>query len=151
MPRAHAEELSFHPKLTKAKVSLVSAPKVNQDYKTARLNKVAKPKTVPSTPVPPLDLDKLADAVAMHETGYCKSPGSPKANARNNCWGIMHWPNGKRTLKRYATIQEGKEDFKRIWGTYYKQMPNLRLARTYSGNDKAAAWLKNVTHFYETL
>jgi hypothetical protein len=109
-------------------------------------------KPVVSNAAPPgLDLDKLAIAVAKHETAYCTSPGSPTANARNNCWGIMHWPNGKRTLRTFKTTDEGKEAFKRIWAKSYKRFPDLALARTYSGNDKAAIWLSNVTRFYNEL
>lgn len=129
----------------------------NVNWQTMQLVPFEAPQAVAPKPakkapkVSGVDLDKLADAVAMHETGYCKSPGSPKANARNNCWGIMYWPGGVRTLKTYSSIQEGKEDFKRIWAKHYKRFPDYQLAKTYSGSDKSAAWLANVTHFYETL
>lgn len=95
-----------------------------------------------------LDYSRLADAVAKHETGYCTSPNSPTANARNNCWGIMTWQRGIRELKTYKTIEEGKQDFIRIWSTHYKTFPTLRMAEIYSGKDQSVYWLNNVTKFY---
>lgn len=95
-----------------------------------------------------LDLDKLAWAVAMHETGYCTNLGSPTANARNNCWGIMTWKNGPRELKTYSTTNEGSEDFKRIWARYYGGLPTYQDAEKYSGKDRAQAWYYNVLWAY---
>lgn len=99
-----------------------------------------------------VDLGKLADAVAMHETGYCKSQGSVTANSRNNCWGIMYWPNGVRTLQTFTTIEDGKQAFIDLWKRGYGgRLPTYKDAEVYSGNDKAAAWHANVLHFYNTL
>lgn len=92
-----------------------------------------------------LDLDKLAYAVSMAETGGCKDGTAIK---RNNCFGIMSWPSGKRTPKWYNTQQESFEDFKRIWAKSYKRFPDIVLARKWTGNDKPQQWLKNVTYHY---
>ncbi len=102
----------------------------------------------------PVDLSALADAVAMHETGYCKSPGSPTANARNNCWGIMRWYYDaagvkQRTLRTFKTKDEGKAVFIENWVRGYGgRMPTLKDAKAYSGNDMAATWHANVSKFY---
>lgn len=91
-----------------------------------------------------IDLDKLARAVAQHETAGC-TKGSAKVR---NCFGIMSWTGGKRHFKVYATKEASYEDFKRIWAKSYKVFPNLALAKKYSGNDRAKIWLNNVTKFY---
>jgi hypothetical protein len=101
-----------------------------------------------------VDLSALADAVAMHETGYCTSPGSPTANARNNCWGIMRWYYDaagvkQRTLRTFKTKEEGKAAFIANWQRGYGgRMPTLKDAQVYSGNDMAATWHANVHKFY---
>jgi hypothetical protein len=93
-----------------------------------------------------LDLDKLAYAVAMHETKNCGlNYGS---SAVNNCFGIMTWPNGKRRFKHYSNPSESYADFKRIWTAYYKGFPTIAKAKKWSGNDRASAWLRNVNHYY---
>lgn len=96
------------------------------------------------------DLDKLAKAVAMHETKDCGvNVGSALVN---NCFGIRGWDkNGKPYFKKYATKEDSYKDFKRIWSTYYGQFPNTALAKKYSGNDRPQSWLANVSHYYETL
>ena len=95
-----------------------------------------------------VNLDKLAKAVARHETGDCTAPvGSALVN---NCFGIVSYTGG-RHFKRYATKEESYEDFKRIWATYYKRFPDLAMARKYSGNDRAEQWLANVTSAYNSL
>jgi hypothetical protein len=109
---------------------------------------VAKPaakKAAPKPPVTGYDLDKLAKAVAKHETNDCKAKVG--AAVYNNCFGIKY--NGK--FARYKTKQASYDDFKRIWSTYYKKFPNHALAKKYSGNDRPQTWLSNVTLFYNTL
>jgi len=96
-----------------------------------------------------LNIDKLAKAVARHETADC-TIGSAKYN---NCFGIMQWDKaGNRSFKRYATKEDSYADFKRIWmnpkGWYQGKFPTPFLANKYSGNDRADAWLRNVTKFY---
>lgn len=87
------------------------------------------------------DLDKLAYAVAWHETHDC-ALGSGVTH--NNCFGIK--PNGK--FRWYATKEESYSDFKRIWRAYYGKFPTVALARKYSGNDRPQTWIKNVSEVY---
>lgn len=92
-----------------------------------------------------VDLDKLAYAVAMAETADCTTGIGPRTN---NCFGIMHWPNGVRTPKTYASKEEAYEDFKRIWTRGYGGvMPGMAAAQTWTGGDKPQAWL-NIVHTY---
>lgn len=106
------------------------------------------PVSASEPPVEGYDLDKLAKAVARHETCSCTCGNSA---SRNNCFGIMAWKNGKRYFKAFETKEDSYADFKRIWSTYYKRFPDLALAKRYSGNDKPNAWLSNVTTFYNQL
>lgn len=91
-----------------------------------------------------VDLDRLAKAVAKHETANC-TKGSAKVN---NCFGIMAWSKGKRHFKLYPTKEASYEDFKRLWAKSYGGFPTLAKAKKYSGNDRAHIWLRNVTKFY---
>ena len=88
-----------------------------------------------------LDLDKLAYAVSMQESSGCNSY---IARMYNNCHGIRR--NG--TWQHYSTQQDSFNDFKDIWQRLYGGFPNLKMAKRYSGNDRAKIWLKNVTYFY---
>ena len=102
-----------------------------------------RPENVPTSS---LDLDKLAYAVSMAETGGCKDGTALK---RHNCFGIMQWDKkGLRSPKWYNTKEESFADFKRIWSKSYKRFPDLALARKWTGNDNPATWLKNVKHYY---
>lgn len=94
------------------------------------------------------NLDKLAKAVAVAETGGCKL-GSAKTH--NNCYGIMHWPNGKRQFKPYKSKEDSVADFKRIWSSYYGRYPDLRLAKKWTGSDRPSTWLANVNAVYSSL
>lgn len=106
------------------------------------------PKAATPSAATSYDLDKLAKAVARHETGGC-TLGSGRTH--NNAFGIMQWKNGKRSFKRYETCEQSYEDFKRIWTAYYGRFPDLALAKKYSGNDRPNQWLSNVTAFYNEL
>lgn len=117
---------------------------------------VTPPKTSAGTcgidnmPTGPADLDKLQRAVGRYETGYCTSPNSPTANARNNCHGIMvKYKDGSRELRYFATKGQSAEAFKAIWANGYGgRMPTLQDARRYSGNERACTWLATVIRFY---
>lgn len=93
----------------------------------------------------------LSEAVGLHETGMCNEHKAPEAHRKNNCWGIMVWNNGVRSLKNYSSIAEGRQDFMRLWSTKYKRFPTMAEAQKYSGNDRAKHWLKNVHYFYNKL
>ena len=97
------------------------------------------------------NLDILAKAVARHETASC-TKGYGKEY--NNCFGIK-WGNtapcdnvGRNKMCIYDHPDESYEAFKKIWSTWYGQMPTLKTAQIYSGNDRAITWLNNVTNFY---
>lgn len=86
------------------------------------------------------DLNKLAYAVARHETANC-TKGSGKYN---NCHGIIR--NGG--FVRYSTKEESYKDFKQLWKKWYKKFPDYELAHRYSGGDRTNEWIYNVTKFY---
>jgi len=92
-----------------------------------------------------LDLDKLAYCVAVAETADCTTGIGV---TKNNCFGIMTWPNGKRTGKWYENKQASYEDFKRIWMKSYKTFPTYSMAVKWTGNDKPQTWLNTVTQCY---
>jgi len=94
------------------------------------------------------DVNRLADAVAEYETSYCTNINSPTANQKNNCWGIMTWKNGFRELKRYASIEDGKMDFIRIWTEGYGRLPTIKDAIKYSGKENYLVWWQQVMKNY---
>ena len=91
------------------------------------------------------DIDKIAYAIAMAETGDCTT-GMGKT--KKNCFGIMHWPGGVRTGKTYATKEDSYADFKRIWQKHYGGFPTRSMAVKWTGNDNPDQWLANVTKYY---
>lgn len=98
------------------------------------------------------DIDKLAHAVSRQETADC-TKGSAKLN---NCFGIGKFKGGKRIgYKSYPSKEDSYKDFKRIWlnpkGWYQGKFPTSFLAGKYSGDDRAKAWLDNVTKFYSEM
>jgi hypothetical protein len=100
----------------------------------------------------PVDLDKLWYAVSLHESGLpgkrypCATEWHKKAR---NCVSVMEYSTGKRKLKQYATLEDGKKDFKRIWAKYYgNRVPTLEDAKRYSGNDDSYNWYSNVIRVY---
>jgi len=100
-----------------------------------------------------VDLHKLYIAVAKHESGTPSNPvpcATKWHKAANNCTSIMTWSkSGKRSLKKFASEAEGEAAFISLWTRVYGGgMPTMALARKYSGDDQAAAWYQNVTHFY---
>lgn len=95
----------------------------------------------------PFDLDKFAIAVSHAETG-----GGKKWSAitHNNAFGIMTWDkNGKRSYKRYATLEDSYTDFKRIWRDKYgNKYPTMYAVKKWTGNDRANNWIKIVNSYY---
>lgn len=80
----------------------------------------------------------------------CTSSGSPTANARNNCHGIMAYDaEGKRSLRTFASREASAAYFKAIWMKGYgSHFPTMADARRYTGGDQACSWISNVTHYY---
>lgn len=93
-----------------------------------------------------VDLDRLARAVAIAETSNCtKGTGISK----NNCHGIMSWTTtGKRYPRTFRTTVESYQEFKRIWGKYYKLFPTHELAVKWTGDERAKEWLDIVIKNY---
>lgn len=96
-----------------------------------------------SAPSRAFDLDRLAIAVAQHETADCtKGVGVTHCN----CHGIRQ--NG--AFVRFDSRAASYHSFKLNWLKHYgDHFPTFADAVKYSGNDRADAWLKNVTQFYE--
>lgn len=98
-----------------------------------------------------LDLDRLAKAVARHETASC-TKGYGKEY--NNCHGIKNGNTapcpkiGRNRMCIYSDPKDSYDAFKKIWSTHYKTFPTLRMAEIYSGKDQSVDWLNNVTKFY---
>lgn len=97
------------------------------------------------------DINKLAKAVARHETASCTKWYGKEYN---NCFWIKNWNTapcpkiGRNRMCIYATQEESYEAFKKIWIKWYGGMPTLASSRRWSGNDNAGNWMKNVTSFY---
>jgi hypothetical protein len=92
------------------------------------------------------DLDKLAHAVAVAETGNCTTG---MALTRNNCHGIMAWKNGRRYGRSFKTMGESFAAFKDLWTRLYGgRFPTMADARKYAGPTDASNWLANVTRVY---
>ena len=95
-------------------------------------------------------LDKLAKAVAMHETHDCVD--DTNFTRVNNCFGIRKWNGKKLVPARYDTKKEAYDDFKEIWGRMYgTTIPTIEDSIKWSGGDRAVAWRTNVLWFLETI
>ncbi len=100
-------------------------------------------------PLPEIDLDALAEAVAIHESA---GGTSYSARVRNNYHGIMYWPNGVRTQRTFKDKKESYDAFKELWVRKFgMNMPTERSASSYSGNDNPSGWLKTVNKNYYRL
>tara|TARA_Y100000310_G_scaffold58490_1_gene53796 strand:- start:7064 stop:7390 length:327 start_codon:yes stop_codon:yes gene_type:complete len=101
-----------------------------------------------------MDLDKLAKAVAMHETSDCTKGFGREYN---NCHGIKNGNTapcpkiGRSRMCIYSDPQESYLAFRKIWSRWYKTLPTIEHARRYSGNDRAQIWRSNVLSFYHKL
>jgi hypothetical protein len=99
-----------------------------------------------------VDLDRLARAVARHESNSCTSNIAKKYL---NCHGIKKGNTypckaGKNNMCIFSSHEESYKAFKIIWAKWYKTLPTRAQAEIYSGRDNSIAWRKNVLHFYET-
>lgn len=147
----------------------VSAVK-EETYHAAPVAKVSftpQPQTIiPKFPIPPaaqgtdgVDLDKLALAVAKHETGNCTAKVG--AALYNNCHGFRV----SNHFLHFEDQSESFEKFKALWAKDYGGMPTLRLATAYvcgwghlkqygtvpcSGGNPAG-WLASVLKLYNDL
>jgi hypothetical protein len=102
------------------------------------------------------NIDKLAAAVAQHETCGCTCGTAvveegEDGYVKNNCFG-MHNPGGKEinghVAKTYATKEESYADFKTQWSNGYGGFPTLAKAAKYSGHEDGCPWLTDVAKNY---
>jgi hypothetical protein len=97
------------------------------------------------------DIDRLARAVAQHETGNCTLG---YGSMYNNCFGIKNGRTapcksiGMNRMCIYDTPEDSYVAFKKIWSKWYNGMPTMYKAERWSGNDNKYAWYRNVTNFY---
>lgn len=101
-----------------------------------------------------VDLDKLAKAVARHETssftkGYGVSHNNGQGIKQGRTCPCKTKPGSTSKMCYFQSQQESNETFKCVWSKVYGgRMPTKADAVRYSGNDGASNWLKNVTNFY---
>lgn len=88
-------------------------------------------------------LDKLAYAVALHETNDCKL----WTGRVNNCHWMLIRVGGKRVPIVYKSKQESYEAFKKLWVRRYGGCPDMAKAIKYSWSDRPQEWLENVNHY----
>ena len=114
--------------------------------------KVVKPQEQPK--IDSYDIDRLARAVAMAETGNC-TKGYGKEY--RNCFWIRNWNTapcpkiGKNRMCIYEKPEDSYIAFKKIWSKWYAWKPNLKMAQRWTGHDNAVRWLSHVNHFYDKL
>lgn len=125
------------------KINSVKSP--GQDVKLPTVAPIIEKQAQPEVQSLGYDLDKLSRAVAFAETSGCKDGTARK---RNNCHGIMCWPNGKRTPCTFASHEASHARFKEIWTKSYKAYPTKALAKKWTGNDHPDRWLAAVNQYY---
>lgn len=100
------------------------------------------------------DLDKLAKAVAIAETGNC-TKGYGKTYS--NCFWIKSGKTapcpkvGKNKMCIYEKPEDSYIAFKKIWQRWYAWKPNLKMAQRWTGHDNAVRWLSHVNLYYNKL
>jgi hypothetical protein len=100
------------------------------------------PPASPNQKIQGLDLDKLYRAVSVAESGI---DGTPWHKAANNPVSILTWDSRGRHLKQFSSIAENKAAFKSLWVRVYgNRLPNISLAKKYTGDENAVAWLATV-------
>ena len=97
------------------------------------------------------DLNRLAYAVARHETGAGKFGYGLEYN---NHHGIKNGNTapcpkiGRNNMCIYEDSNESYVAFKKIWKKWYRTYPNITLAEKYTSKDRAWDWLSNVDLFF---
>ena len=148
-------EVIWTEKLEQEKQALERAKVVKPVKVTPKVEKKQeKPKEVKIDTKPDFDLDRLARAVAMAETGNC-TKGYGKTYS--NCFWIKSGKTapcpkvGKNKMCIYEKPEDSYKAFKVIWAKWYKWHPNLISAQRWTGHDNAVRWLSHVNHHYEKL
>ena len=92
-----------------------------------------------------MDLVKLTRAVAHAETNNGKSGYGKTVN---NLCGIMHWPNGQRTIREYDSYQAGFDSCYSLLKRKYQDYTIEGMAVKWTGNHNPDTWAKNVEYWY---
>lgn len=92
-----------------------------------------------------VNLEKLAHAVAVAETGDCtKGTGVTK----NNCHGIFGCVNGVCGPRAFKSKEQSYEEFQKLWITKYgDRFPTIKDAQRYTASD-GKRWLNTVRVVY---
>jgi len=119
------------------------------------IEKVKVPVKEVKAPVEPkidnYDIDRLARAVAMAETGNCTKW---YGKTYNNCFGIKNGRTapcpkvGKSKMCIYEKPEDSYKAFKTIWAKWYAWKPNLKMAQRWTWHDNAVRWLSHVNLYY---
>jgi hypothetical protein len=93
-----------------------------------------------------VNIQKLAYAVAVAETGDCtQGMGASK----NNCHGIFGCVNGSCGPREFSSKEESYAEFQKLWITKYgDRFPTLKDAQRYTYTD-GQAWLSTVKVVYQ--
>lgn len=97
------------------------------------------------------DINKLARAVAMTETGNCTKW---YWKSYNNCFWIKNGKTapcpkvGRNRMCIYEKPEDSYKAFKIIWAKWYKTHPNLVSAQRWTWHDNAVRWLSHVNLHY---
>ena len=98
-----------------------------------------------------VDIDKLAYAVAMAETGDCTKGYGLQYN---NCFGlkngsIVPCETGANRMCIFESKEEAYEAFKKVWlEGYGERFPTTADADAWTGKDRRDTWLNAVKQFY---
>jgi hypothetical protein len=135
-------------------LALVSTPKVKADDLKFNPDLGGRTITLPTSEV---DYEKLAKAIALHETSNC---GITYGAARyNNCFGFRT----SEGFMHFKTKQASYDKFHKLWKeSYGGGFPTMRQATTWvCGNDtptghdchggSPSGWLSSVSSIYENL
>lgn len=148
-------EVIWTEKLEQEKQALERAKENKPTKVTPKVEKpVLATKEVKIDTKPDFDLDRLARAVAMAETGNC-TKGYGKTYS--NCFWIKSGKTapcpkvGKNKMCIYEKPEDSYEAFKVIWAKWYKWHPNLVSAQRWTGHDNAVRWLSHVNLHYNKL
>lgn len=97
------------------------------------------------------DIDRLARAVAMAETGNCTKW---YGKTYNNCFWIRNGNTapcpkvGRNRMCIYEKPEDSYKAFKTIWTKWYAWKPNLKMAQRWTWHDNAVRWLSHVNLHY---
>ncbi len=99
-----------------------------------------------------VDMDKLAYAIRMAETGDCTKGYGLEYN---NCYGIKNGSIapceeiGRNRMCMYKKPEDSTEAFKQIWiKGYGGQFPSYKAAQVWTGSSNPQAWINNVSFYY---